>query len=720
MPDASERERATELAKRAVNLLESGKQEEGARALREAVALAPDNSDVEAAISKIQDDDAIHPLLTQCRRLLDGDIKAVTAAIHYLEQNDAKVPPDVGRECTALLLSAQGQATPSDADVLIGSLLRQSLGARSLLAEKLVKNSTKLFFQLWDTGRGAVDGLIQVLLDPSAWASDSTRENCERDGFRLFVSKLIEAGQDHQALAMKGIARLLAADAEKLQILVDQDAFEAFLTSLDERLPTDLRSQATLAIAKYMEVAQETAQGFLNNFITFRIGKQTKNDLIVAFSVAASIFPIVPSVAATLFLTEGFVESLAPLARGIKDAKVEGTMLSMLSAACIDQSCREAIRKHCLDWLRSIAKDGSGERKEKAALIVVKTQLADGNPSSMQGQPANTQAKEVEELVGMFKGMMASNGETSKQSSIEGLAYTSLQPGVKGKLANDGNFIKQLIETLKNSDAKSALMFGGLSIFVNLTKYLPNLSEEQKRMGQLKAYANTSKAKSEPDPLDNDEHVTARCKAVLDAGILPLLVNISKTVSPAAFSLILNILLSLSRTPKHRGPLAQQGAIKLLLNAYTSTSSSNSPPTNPTHRTIAHALARILISVNPHLIFNSSSALPITSAIRPLLLLLDEDPTSETRDLLSTFESLLALTNLASTEDSVRDLILRLAWPRLEDLLLANNPMLQRATVELVCNLMASPQSVAKFADGSPQAANRLHILLALADVDDY
>ncbi|KAI9789063.1 MAG: hypothetical protein M1835_001910 [Candelina submexicana] len=33
---------------------------------------------------------------------------------------------------------------------------------------------------------------------------------------------------------------------------------------------------------------------------------------------------------------------------------------------------------------------------------------------------------------------------------------------------------------------------------------------------------------------------------------------------------------------------------------------------------------------------------------------------------------------------------------------------------------MASPQSVAKFADGSPQAANRLHILLALADVDDY
>ena len=33
---------------------------------------------------------------------------------------------------------------------------------------------------------------------------------------------------------------------------------------------------------------------------------------------------------------------------------------------------------------------------------------------------------------------------------------------------------------------------------------------------------------------------------------------------------------------------------------------------------------------------------------------------------------------------------------------------------------MASPSGVAKFADGTKQASNRLHILLALADVEDY
>jgi hypothetical protein len=38
----------------------------------------------------------------------------------------------------------------------------------------------------------------------------------------------------------------------------------------------------------------------------------------------------------------------------------------------------------------------------------------------------------------------------------------------------------------------------------------------------------------------------------------------------------------------------------------------------------------------------------------------------------------------------------------------------------LVCNLMASPAVVAKYADGSPGATQRLHILLALADAEDY
>jgi protein unc-45 len=87
--------------------------------------------------------------------------------------------------------------------------------------------------------------------------------------------------------------------------------------------------------------------------------------------------------------------------------------------------------------------------------------------------------------------------------------------------------------------------------------------------------------------------------------------------------------------------------------------------------------------------------------------------------LLAKFESLLALTNLASADEPTSDAVTRAAWPQIEDLLLSDNLLVQRAAVELTCNLCAAPQGIEKFADGSGQAAKRLHILLALADAED-
>ncbi|KAI9847994.1 MAG: hypothetical protein M1830_007315, partial [Pleopsidium flavum] len=319
---------------------------------------------------------------------------------------------------------------------------------------------------------------------------------------------------------------------------------------------------------------------------------------------------------------------------------------------------------------------------------------------------------------------MSQSDQTSIQSSVEGLAYTSLQPKVKELLANDEAFLENLFTTISNNLASPSLIFGGLTVLINLTKYLPNLSEEQKRISQLKAYANASKAAATPDLLDEDSHVTKRCTKVLDAGIVPVLVSTAKKVSSTALSLVLDILLSLSRTSKHRGTIAQQGGVKLPLSAYSSITGTTSADVLA-RRTAAHALARILISVNPALVFSSSGTPQRTSAIRPLLSLLspseDDSISDQPRDLLPTFEALLALTNLASTPDTTfADTIIRLAWPTVEDLLLSNNTLVQRASVELICNLMLSPSGITKFADGTQRAGQRLHILLALADVEDY
>lgn len=326
-------------------------------------------------------------------------------------------------------------------------------------------------------------------------------------------------------------------------------------------------------------------------------------------------------------------------------------------------------------------------------------------------QPSNTT---IEDLSDMFKKMLST--DISQQSSIEGLAYASLQPKIKEKLASDKKFLVNLIKALNDAPPKSPATYGALTILVNLTTYQPSLTEEQKKLGQLKAYANASKSALKPDPLNDDDHVTKRCQTLFEAGVIPVLVTHSQHGSIASLTLVTSIIFSLSKLTKIRGQMAQQGAIKLSLHAY-----SVFPPDNTTaRRTIAHGLARILISTNPQHVFGGTNPLSLVSAINPLLLLLEDDPTVEHRDLLPVFESLLALTNLASTDDSARNPIIRLAWSRIEELLLSNNKMVTRATVELICNLMQSPEGVAKFADGSKQASHRTHILLALTDSEDF
>lgn len=601
-------------------------------------------------------------------------------------------------------------------DLILASLLQQNPAAKKFVAKRLQESVTVIFDAIYAIGDRSASCLAAVALDPAAWSTETSREVCERDVFQLFIAKLMQSGHDHDGRALKGISRLLVANAEKLQEVIDQEGFDALLVSLDDRLPTEVQGQAILATAKYLEVSGEKGKNSLSTFITTRLQRHTNEDLILAFSAAAAVFPIVPSVASALFLTEGFLQTLVPMLEAkARNAKIEQAALDMLSAACIDSACRDAVGKYCSDWLKHVIKNGKDQRPAMAAVVLAKVRGASGNKDEKL-QDGETG---LDDLVPRFKDLMAGTEEKSKQSSMEGLAYASMQPKVKEQLANDRAFMKGLIQTLEENTTSSMTIFGGLTLINNLTRYQPTLSEEQKRMAQLKAYANASKENQQADPLDDDTNVTSRCKSLIDAGIISLLVNISKKLSSTSLALLTNIFLSLSKTPAHRGTMAQQGSIRTLIISYTSITGST-PTDLETQHTAAHALARILISVAPNLVFSTSVSAPLTSAIRPLVSLLTSPPSDGPRDLLPTFESLLALTNLASLSSSfTSDIITRTAFPIIETLLLHSNPLLQRSACELVCNLVAWPSGIQKFADGSPAAGRRLHVLLALADVED-
>ncbi|RAL67338.1 hypothetical protein DID88_008098 [Monilinia fructigena] len=564
---------------------------------------------------------------------------------------------------------------------------------------------------------------------PTTAANDSLE-----DRTLLLLARLTEGGQEDEDTCreLNTLTKLLTDDSSEetrskephkpLFQLIDQDILETILGYLDMRQSPSVRGHATLTTSAYLKVSEQQGVDYLSHFFYDRVAKGTYDDLILAFSVAASIFPIVPDVIASFFLSEGFIPSLGALMkRKWKSRKVEQATLELLSAACMNTQCREAIQKHCTKWLEDIvnntppkvsevlsspidsnAEDGSIQQRihsEKvrnlAAVVLAKVQAIPSTTTAEPGEQKQPASTTIEDLSDMFKKMLSI--DTSQQSSIEGLAYASLQPKVKEKLASDKKFLVNLVKALNEAPAKSPATYGALTILVNLTTYQPPLTEEQKKLGQLKAYANASKSTLKPDPLNDDDHVVKRCQAVFEAGVIPVLVTHSQHGSIASLTLVTSIVFSLSKTTKIRGQMAQQGAVKLLLHAYSVFPSDNMLA----RRTTAHALARILISTNPQHVFGGTNPLSLLSAIKPLLLLLEDDPTVEHRDLLPVFESLLALTNLASTDDSARNPIIRLAWPQFDELLLSNNKMVTRATVELICNLMLSPEGVAKFSDGT-------------------
>ncbi|EGX94209.1 actin cytoskeleton organization protein (Cro1), putative [Cordyceps militaris CM01] len=576
-----------------------------------------------------------------------------------------------------------------------------------------------------------------------------------QDQTLLVFARLMEGGQEDEETCrdLDLLTKMLDDDAaaraadpahhRSICRVIDSDCVDTILCYLDMRQPDLVRGHAVLTTSAYMRAAADDASDKLRAFFLDRIQRRTYDDYIVAFCVAAAAFPIVPDLTTEMFLNEGFLSSLGPLIRREwKSRKVETACLEMLNAACMDGRCREAIQKYCVDWLEEIVEqytmdmgkrlsedpnlqgeEGSvsmrqhSEQVQYLAAVILAKLRAVPKPSGPNAPRVESAVTSLFDLAGLFIKMIVRNEDHGKQHAIEGLAYASLQPQIKKVIVSNDLLLKKLLETLSSAPPRSPTTYGALSIFQNLTRYRPPFTEDEKKMSQLQAYANAEGKLPAMDPLDDDEHVEKRCAAVFAAGITPVLVAHGKHDSAAALGIIANILLSLTSIKSIRGQLAQQGAVPLLLIAWNSLKEEQ----GDARRSAAQALSRILISINPALVFGGTRANPIDAAIAPLISILPTDPASDRRDLLPTFEALMALTNLASMEGDtgIAHQIIRHAWSHIEEQLLASNRLVAKAAVELVCNLTQSPDGIALYADGSAHAAQRLHILLALADAED-
>lgn len=449
---------------------------------------------------------------------------------------------------------------------IIAALLAQEKGKTAIVS--LVTEDEKTFVELLEQTCGSrlssLDKLITILLGEASWVNHVEQRDrlLMRAVYVLFENlHRIDADQTEPAI-MHCLAKLISREPACVVSKLSPDHFKSVLLFLSVGTPASLRSLATIFTAKTLEVTPEKSKNWLTEFIVTRVAMQTTDDFIVAFSVAATVFPIVPTISAALFLTEGFVDDLVAIVSRSKNAKLRQAVLDLLSAACIDGPCREMILKKCSAWLKELVAGGSAEKDAvMAALVLTK---ARGVGVSL-GKDASGIVQDDESLVDVFKSMLLlpNDGESTVQIAIEGLAYESIKRKMKQTLVNDSSLLKQFFKVLKEHQTNATILFGGLTIISNLSMYPPSLSADQKRMAQLKAYANHSKSTQE-DHEEEEEKVTARCKKLIDAGVASVIVSCSKIAASTTVQLIANIMLSLTRYTKHCGLLVQQGKQKTL------------------------------------------------------------------------------------------------------------------------------------------------------------
>ncbi|KAF2149115.1 ARM repeat-containing protein [Myriangium duriaei CBS 260.36] len=605
-------------------------------------------------------------------------------------------------------------------DICNKTLLQTSPAARKALAQRCTNSLTEVHGRQWNIGEGSTTGLLSVILDKSCWPSERKQIETIRGAFQLSLARLINAGEDHIEWAINDIVRILSAASDHVESLADSDAFSILLECLDSRRPLEIRRAAITAIKLLLDVRAVDGQKYLRAFVTAKVRRGTNEELIQAFSAASATFPILPVPAAQLFLTEGFLQRLMPRLQentaesmDRRSTKLQLSALELLSAVCQDGACRTHVAKYSTVWLQDVAESSpDAESSALAALVLAKTyQVQDEAVTPVSFRDA----KHLSTVLGNM--LLNAEHDVEIRSIVEGLSYVSMESSVKESIASNERLLHKLVSVLQEKGSDMPLALGVLMIFLSLVQHKPRQTEEQKRVGELKAYAEASKPMPD-DPILGDKHVQERCRKLVATKAVSAMVSRVKGASENIASWIVKILFNMAQDSKSRGQMAQQGAIKALLQIYDSIGKAKVEDSAADIALMAaHALARILISVNPNHIFSAS--MPVVSAIRPLtgLLVL---ASSESGDLLPTFEGLLALTNLASMDDpSAREATVRTSFAHLEDLLLYQNPKIQQAATELVCNLMAAPQTVALFADGSPAAKHRMHILLALTDAEN-
>ncbi|KZT51343.1 ARM repeat-containing protein, partial [Calocera cornea HHB12733] len=459
--------------------------------------------------------------------------------------------------------------------------------------------------------------------------------------------------------------------------------------------------------------------------LVHRLSSTTETDALQALSFLGVLFTVDPLSATALLTREETRSNLVDVPDIFPgNAAVETALAELLSQAAAVKPCRALVREDWGEFLKRVASTGGDESKTKALLALLKLSRG-GGEEGVQGQEVEPGVTEDEEvaLSRRLAGDLVNAVDTKEEplDTVEALAHLSLTPAVREALSTNPSFLRALLSIPRSKDRSTLPVLYGISVIVsNILAYRPKLVGEEAQLDRLRRMAKgglargSEKLKDEPIPrLERDEAVKDRCKRLLRAGVVPALVAMAKAGADSAGVRdgVGRAFLSLVEEKDNRGSVIQAGGAKALQAVIrpglAQPDASLLPP--------IQALAKLAITSSPLLLFGPTPSASF-DVIRPFHLLLS-DPRSS---LLQQFEALMALTNLASLGPEISERIAAQTGllGTLDQLLLDDNILVRRAAAELVCNLVSSELVFRRYTV-EPGAPGRLHVLLALSDVDD-
>lgn len=519
----------------------------------------------------------------------------------------------------------------------------------------------------------------------------------------------------------------------------------AFISSTPDA--ATIRSKAYVVISAFCQgvrdkkgrTADDATKVILNTFeptVLQLLGETNEPALLKGISFLTALFQVDSPAASTIFSQDGVVENLMDTVDLSPSSLLSQEIAHLLGQACGHKICRAIVTPQIVRWLEFNSRqtaDLTLQGAASVALIKLSKGSASDNPEN--GTP-EVQSSLTDELAARMVDIILSGQATSSFDAIEGLAYLSTDPRIKESLSKKPNFLQRLFALVpiqksdtKASDLNPTLAFGVVLIICNLTSFRPRLTEEQKQMEKLKRMTKVNKGMPEAEDgnstLDDDDHVKARIRLLVASGVLPVFpAALGATDSPGVRLNIGKSLLCIVEERENRGKVLQSGGAKVLqsiINKALSTQPTNSKTKQSTLAAVdleaVQALAKLAITSSPVQVFGPNVG-AMYDAIRPFSILLQH----QASNLLQRFEAIMALTNLASQSAEVASRIANAEGliDKVELLLLEEHTLVRRASVELICNLISGADVVfERYSGDSSNSASKVHILLALSDVED-